>query len=354
MSAPFHDSRRRSSFSGPTFAPSSFAHSDSGFRSNRDGYNDMYNGFQQEVSGPPNYPPPGMGPGMGPGRGPPFPNSSMPNAPPPPPMSGPPPLSSLPPPPQPFAGAGGPGSFPSAGMGPMTREPHLFQHDSPGFDPMGMPPHSAPYPNSFDGSPLTDQIPPPFMDDGGYAGRGRTLSTGGGGFGPPALIGGAGPMPMTPFPSHHSGKRMRRASSVGPMGLGVGFSPDSHQIMGGRPPIKFRLSGATHSGISVADAIDRVTVSQSRPYLIQEVSPDMYGKITLKVRWTGYHSNTYSIPLSRGYQGYLDLQSLARRSARAIVHFMQANNIFLSWERVVIHRLEEVRPGIWLPVLTTH
>ncbi|KAH9962389.1 hypothetical protein BC827DRAFT_1130390 [Russula dissimulans] len=124
--------------------------------------------------------------------------------------------------------------------------------------------------------------------------------------------------------------------------------------MGGRPPIKFRLSGGTHSGISVMDALDRVTVSQSRPYRIQDVAPDMYGKITLKVRWTGYHSNTYSIPLSRDYQGYLDLQSLARRSARAIVHFMQANNIFLSWERVVIHRLEEVRPGIWLPVLITH
>jgi len=301
MTAPYNDApyRRRSSFSGPTFGSGGgFAHSDGGFRPSRDGFNDRY-------------------------------NSSFPQ--------------------EPF---GGPASFPSAGMGPMTsREPNFFPNDSPTFDTMGMSSRSAPYPNSFDGSPLTDsQFPPPLIDDGGFTGRGRTLSTGGG-FGQPAGLIGPAP-PMTPYPSQYSGKRMRRASSVGPMGFGVGF--DTNHVMGTRPPVKFRLSGQKRSGISVMDALQRVPLSQSRPYMMQDIAPDMYGKITLKVRWTGYHSNTYSIPLERSYEGYLDLQSLARRSARAIVHFMQANNIFLSWDRVMIHHLEEIRPGIWIPVLMTY
>jgi len=37
-----------------------------------------------------------------------------------------------------------------------------------------------------------------------------------------------------------------------------------------------------------------------------------------------------------------------------LIRNLQANNIFLSWERVIIHRLEEIRPGIWIPVLMTH
>ncbi|KAI9507169.1 hypothetical protein F5148DRAFT_981764 [Russula earlei] len=124
--------------------------------------------------------------------------------------------------------------------------------------------------------------------------------------------------------------------------------------MGGRLPVKFRLSGEAHSGISVMDALDRVRLSQGRPYMLHDMSPDHFGKITLKVRWNGYHSNTYSIPLSTDHLGYLDSQSLARRTARAIAHFMQNNHILLTWDRVVIHRLEETRPGIWIPVLTTH
>jgi len=60
------------------------------------------------------------------------------------------------------------------------------------------------------------------------------------------------------------------------------------------------------------------------------------------------------MPLSTVFSDYVNLQSLARRTARAIVHFMQANRISLSSDRVVIHRLEEISPGIWIPVLITH
>jgi hypothetical protein len=95
--------------------------------------------------------------------------------------------------------------------------------------------------------------------------------------------------------------------------------------------------------------------------------------LLLRHQWSGYHSNTYEIPLSADYNGYVNTSSLARRTARAIVHFMQvnatlrtwffnngliyrpqANGIMLPWDRVVIHRLEEIRPGTWIPVLTTH
>jgi hypothetical protein len=77
--------------------------------------------------------------------------------------------------------------------------------------------------------------------------------------------------------------------------------------------------------------------------------------------------------LSADFNGYVNISSLARRTARAIVHFMQVNatlrtwsfndgliyrpqtnGITLPWNRVVIHRLEETRPGIWIPVLMTH
>ena len=76
--------------------------------------------------------------------------------------------------------------------------------------------------------------------------------------------------------------------------------------------------------------------------------------------------------MSNEYDGFVNLQSLARRVARAIVHFMnvncsltvypptyahllsQKNAIALHWDRVVVHRLEESQPGIWIPVLSTH
>jgi len=218
----------------------------------------------------------------------------------------------------------------------------------------GMPssyPLGTPYSNSYDNSPLSDNQ---FANlDDGFS-RGRTLSTGGGvSFGPSAIIPSA--PPMTPYPSHYSGKRMRRASSVGPGAMGfAGIVGDPYHRPGGNVTIKFRLKGSNHHGISVAEALERVRLSQGNSYLMHDIAPDMYGKISLKVRWSGYRSNTYNMPLSADYHGYVDLQSLARRTSRAIVHFMQSNGISLPWNRVVIHRLEEISPGIWIPVLTTH
>jgi len=253
---------------------------------------------------------------------------------------------------------------------PPSSMPQAFQPPPPGSMsasyPMG---NTTGYPNSYDSSPLSDNQFPALVDDGGFSGgfsaRGRTLSTGGGGFGPPALVPSA--PPMTPYPSHFGlPKRARRASSVGPgmgsgmgsgmgMGMGMGYvPPDMYHRPGGRVVVRFRLKGESRSGITVNEALHRERLSQSQGYLMHDIAPDMSNRITLKVRWSGYHSNTYEIPLSADYNGYVNTSSLARRTARAIVHFMQANGIMLPWDRVVVHRLEEIRPGNWIPVLTTH
>ena len=81
---------------------------------------------------------------------------------------------------------------------------------------------------------------------------------------------------------------------------------------------------------------------------------------------------SYEIPVSAGYDG-VNMQSLARRIARAVVHFvsvrtapsasslmltvrvfivLQANGISIVWDRVVLHRLDETSSGMWTPVLT--
>jgi len=212
---------------------------------------------------------------------------------------------------------------------------------------MGTP---AAYPDSYDSSPLSDNFFPPPMDDG-FSARGRTLSTGGGGFGPPALL--PPTQSMTPYTPHHFSKRGRRSSSVGPgMGLG-GYAPDPFRRPGG-VNVKFRLKGGYRQGISLSEATDSARLSRSMNYSMHDLAPDHRGRITLKVRWAGYRSLTYEIPISAEYDGYVNLQSLARRIARAIGHFMTSNHIALPWERVTLHRLEEITPGIWIPVLTTH
>ncbi|KAI0288256.1 hypothetical protein BC826DRAFT_916038 [Russula brevipes] len=148
---------------------------------------------------------------------------------------------------------------------------------------------------------------------------------------------------------------MFRSSSVGPMGHAGFGGMDPYYRPGGRINIKFRLKGAQHSGVSIAEIHHGARISQGSGYLLHDVAPDMYHrKITLKIRWSGYRSNTYDIPLSGDYNGFVNLPSLARRTSRAIVHFMQQNGIRLPHDRVVVHRLEEISPGVWIPVLMTH
>ena len=140
------------------------------------------------------------------------------------------------------------------------------------------PPATAAYPNSYDASPLShSQFLAPLLDDGGFS-RGRPLSTGGGFVPPPLTSSGQ------PYPSHYRPRRARRASSIGPgMGLG-GYVPDMYHRPGGRVAVKFRLTGEHRSGITLNEALSSERLSKSRAYMLHDIAPDMYRKITIKVR----------------------------------------------------------------------
>jgi hypothetical protein len=256
---PQYRSRRTSFSAGQSFAP----YTDP-FRPTRDGFNDPYNPGYSEVSGQAGPPPASM----------PMP---MPNAPPPPASSQqyPPPGSygSFPPPP----GAMGT----SYSMG--NREQYTSPPEPSGYDPnpTGVPPPRAAYPDSYDNSPLSDSYFPQQLDDG-FGARGRAFSTGGPGYGPPALLPSA--PPMTPYPSSYSGKRVRRASSVGP---GFGYAghmsmSDRHRLPGG-VVVKFRPSGGHRDGITLTEATNSVRLSRSHVYALRDIA-DMRGRLTLKVR----------------------------------------------------------------------
>ncbi len=258
------DTFPRPSLSGTGLGPNS------GFSHGRDGFDNDFSGYG-EVSGPPNYPPPPTGRGRSP-------FSSMPNPSIPPPAS----LSQSYP-------SSGPGPF-SGGMGTSYPMSNREQTPSPGgFYTPGMsstgipPPATAASLNSYDilRSPLLDsQFPAPLFDDGGFS-RGCTLGTGGG-FVPPPLT--SSGQPVTPYLSHYRPKPVRRASSVGPgMGLG-GDVPNMYHRPGGHVAVKFRLSGEHRSGVPLNEALNSKRLSKSRTYMLRDIAPDMYSKITLKVR----------------------------------------------------------------------
>jgi len=157
---------------------------------------------------------------------------------------------------------------------------------------------------------------------------------------------GIGMVPMS------SGRR-RRASSVGP---GLAFD-----MRGGAPPmdpyrrpsslvIKLKPKGAYRSGLTIGDAQSNVRLSGNDAYTFRDLNADMRGRIAMKIRWAGYPSLTYDIPLD-GFGDRVNLQTLARRTARAVVHFLQTNIIPIHWDSVEMLRLEEVAPGTWQPVL---
>lgn len=116
--------------------------------------------------------------------------------------------------------------------------------------------------------------------------------------------------------------------------------------------IKFKRKGGFRSGISLGEAMSNVRLSANDAYTYHDLNVDPRGRIILKIRWSGYTSMTYEIPVD-GYEGRVQLQTLARRIARACVHFLQANMIPISWDRVILYHLEETTVGVWQPVLST-
>ncbi|KAF9534988.1 hypothetical protein CPB83DRAFT_755665 [Crepidotus variabilis] len=121
--------------------------------------------------------------------------------------------------------------------------------------------------------------------------------------------------------------------------------------MPGSTHIKFKRKGAFMGGIGLDEAQSRIKLSNNDHYSFHDLHADGRRRIHLKIKWTGYSSLTYEIPLD-GYDGRVDLQTVARRVSRACVHYLQANVIPVVWDRVVLHHLEEVQYGVWQPMLS--
>ncbi|KJA30134.1 hypothetical protein HYPSUDRAFT_60974 [Hypholoma sublateritium FD-334 SS-4] len=114
--------------------------------------------------------------------------------------------------------------------------------------------------------------------------------------------------------------------------------------------LKFKRKGSFTSGIGLDEAQQRIRLSGHDSHTFHDLHADGRGRIYLK--WAGYSSLTYEIPLD-GYDSRINLETLARRVSRACVHYLQANVIPIVWDRVVLHHLEEISYGVWQPMLST-
>ncbi|OSX59308.1 hypothetical protein POSPLADRAFT_1150023 [Postia placenta MAD-698-R-SB12] len=115
----------------------------------------------------------------------------------------------------------------------------------------------------------------------------------------------------------HATRMNRRRSSMSRRRM----HPDGYRRMGSTL-IKFKRKGGFRSGITLGEAMSNAHLSGNDSYTIYDLNADHRGKIVLKLRWTGYTSMTYELPVD-GYDGRVELQTLARRVARACVHFIQ-------------------------------
>ncbi|KZT72685.1 hypothetical protein DAEQUDRAFT_664117 [Daedalea quercina L-15889] len=122
----------------------------------------------------------------------------------------------------------------------------------------------------------------------------------------------------TPYAPHLTRRRssMSRRSRMG---------YDGHRGLGSTL-IKFKRKGGFRSGITLGEAMSSVMLSGNDSYSHYDFNADHRGKIVLKIRWTGYTSMTYELPVDN-YDGRVELQTLARRVARACVHFIQLANV---------------------------
>ncbi|KAG2013365.1 hypothetical protein CC2G_010286 [Coprinopsis cinerea AmutBmut pab1-1] len=152
--------------------------------------------------------------------------------------------------------------------------------------------------------------------------------------------------PMTPMTP-----RSRRHSTVSFMQVPPPAMMDNTYMRGTGHRIKFKRKGALIGGIGLDEAQSHVRLSNNDAYSYHDLHADRR-RILLRVKWSGYNSMTYEIPLD-GYDRRVDLETLARRVSRACVHYLQANVIPILWDRVVLHHLEEVSYGVWQPMLST-
>ncbi|EIW82480.1 hypothetical protein CONPUDRAFT_103697 [Coniophora puteana RWD-64-598 SS2] len=139
----------------------------------------------------------------------------------------------------------------------------------------------------------------------------------------------------------------RRSSAVSFSGLShIGDSFRRH------PVVRFKRKGAFTSGITLGEAQANVRLSGWDSYTLHDLHVDGRGRIYMKVNWPGYPPLNYDIPVD-GYDGYVDLQSLARRVGRAVAHYLQANRIPIPWDRIELQSMEEMTMGTWYLKMTT-
>lgn len=148
--------------------------------------------------------------------------------------------------------------------------------------------------------------------------------------------------PMTPMirPRH------RRHSTVS-------FSNNLQYIDGHRTSsvnIKFKRKGAFTAGITLTEAQGHIRLSSSDSYTVHDLHADRRGTVLLKVKWQGYPSLMYEVPLDT-YDGRVSLQTLARRVSRACVHYFQSHLVPIPFDRLELHHLEEQSYGVWQAML---
>ncbi|TFK73017.1 hypothetical protein BDN72DRAFT_256885 [Pluteus cervinus] len=193
-------------------------------------------------------------------------------------------------------------------------------------------PSTMTVPHRIAASAYDDYREPHYYDD-------RVMAT-------PAIV-----APPMLHPSISTGVRPRRHSSVS-YSVPPAQTVDPYYRPNGTH-IKFKRKGAFTAGITLPEAQSRVRLSGNEAYSVYELHPDNRGSILLRVRWAGYQSLTYEIPLETR-DGRITLSTLARRVARACVHYLQSNSIPIVWDRVELHHLEEIGYGVWQPMLSTH
>ncbi|KXN87950.1 hypothetical protein AN958_07960 [Leucoagaricus sp. SymC.cos] len=244
-------------------------------------------------------------------------------------------------------------------MGYAVSAPAAYSHG--GYVEPGMESYSLSYPlyapqPSTAVVPLSRRLTGPWYDDINDYGDTPYYDDMTGGYSRPVT-----PHTLTPHPPHTMVTippqpiRHRRNSAVSFVSPTHGRDAYAHYRHGGRPGslnIKFKRKGAFMAGIGLDEAQSHIRLSNNDAYSIHDLHADPRGRILLKVKWVGYSSLTYEIPLD-AYDGRVNLSTLARRVSRACVHYLQANVIPILWDRVELHHLEEVSYGVWQPMLST-
>ncbi|KAI0771964.1 hypothetical protein BD413DRAFT_604099 [Trametes elegans] len=87
--------------------------------------------------------------------------------------------------------------------------------------------------------------------------------------------------------------------------------------------VKFKRKGGFRSGITLGEAMSDAHLSNNHDYSLYDLNADGRGRIILKIKWSGYNAMTYELPVDNSYDGRVELQTIARRIARACVHFLQ-------------------------------